>query len=314
MDTNVTTEAKAKDLAGHIGRFTEKTFDWHAFPANDGYANLERAQMRFIGAGGSPKVGDSSTLPPGHFTLSLVHQEVGKYAACHEHEVEEAFLVLDGVLTVGWEKDGEVVEVKLGPKDMILNAKFVPHGFRNAGVDPVLVSIMVGAGKPLPPRYLYHPKNTDQELAQAFGAKPGQVLPFDPAGAHPLQALMGRYVVRFAQQKTCWDKAGIGHKVYVGEGGAPPSTACKEMLLVPRGAGVKPYVNDTEEAFFVLEGCITVGWEADGKITEQRIGPKDVALTQAGKPHYFRNDDMTDALVFAIIGGQKPRQAEFERA
>lgn len=314
MDLQVPTPPLAAQLNGHIGRFTEKNFDWNAFPSNTGYADLERAQMRYIGAGGSPKVGDKGTLPPEHFTLSLVHQEVGKYAACHEHEIEEAFLVLDGVLTVGWEQDGDVVEVKLGPKDMVLNAKFVPHGFRNAGVDPVLMSIMVGAGKPLPPRYLYHPKNTDPALAAAFGAKPGHVLPFDPQGAHPLQQLMAKHVVRFSQQPVRWDEAGIAHKVYVGEGGIAPSTACKEMLMIPHGVGVKPYICETEEAFLVLEGCLTVGWEENGEITEQRLGPKDLVLTPAGRPHYFRNDDMKDALVFSVVGGSQLRAAAFERA
>lgn len=314
MDTHSASTPLADQLKKQVGRFTNKSFDWNAFPSNAGYADLERGQMRYIGAGGSPKVGDQTTLAPEHFTLSLIHQEVGKYAACHEHEIEEAFLVLNGVVTIGWEKDGDVVEVQLGPKDMVLNAKFVPHGFRNAGVDPVLMSIMVGAGKPLPPRYLYHPKNTDPELAAAFGAKPGHVLPFDPQGEHPLQKLMAQYVVRFSEQKTSWDKAGIGHKVYVGEGGIAPSTACKEMLMVPRGIGVKPYVCQTEEAFFVLEGCLTVGWEENGQITEQRLGPKDVVLTPAGRVHYFRNDDLQDALVFSVIGGDKLRTTAFERA
>ena len=314
MDKPINETSLSERLIKNIGRHTNKSFDWNAFPSNSGYPDLARAQMRYIGSGGSPKVGDQTTLAPEHFTLSLIHQEPLTYAACHEHEIEEAFLVLDGVVTIGWEKDGDVVEVKLGPKDMVLNARFVPHGFRNAGVVPVLMSIMVGAGKPLPPRYLYHPKNTDPELAAAFGAKPGHVLPFDPEGTHPLQQLMAQHVVRFSEQKTSWDKAGIGHKIYVGEGGIKPSTACKEMLMVPRGVGVKPYTCNTEEAFFVLEGCLTVGWEENGKITEQRLGEKDLLLTPAGQPHYFRNDDMKDVIVLSVIGGPNLRAAEFERA
>ena len=92
----------SREMRSFVGRYTNKDFDWDAFPGSRGFPELERAQMRYIGAGGSPKADDPSTLKPGRFTLSLVHQPVGKYAACHSHEVVEHFLVLQGVLTVGW--------------------------------------------------------------------------------------------------------------------------------------------------------------------------------------------------------------------
>ena len=130
-------------LAAHVGRHAEKRFDWRAFPSNDGYDELARAQMRYIGAGGSPKVGDASTLKPDHFTLSLIYKEPGRYAACHSHEIEESFFIISGVLVVGWEQDGEVVEVQLGPRDMILNAREIGHGFRVDGVEPVLMSCLL---------------------------------------------------------------------------------------------------------------------------------------------------------------------------
>ena len=50
------------DLQRHIGRHAQKAFDWDAFPSNRGFPELSRAQMRYIGAGGSPKVGDTSTM------------------------------------------------------------------------------------------------------------------------------------------------------------------------------------------------------------------------------------------------------------
>ena len=146
-----TTSALRIEMQRHVGRYCDKVFDWEAFPASKGFPELDRAQIRYIGAGGSNKVDDPRTLKPDHFTLSIVHQPVGKYGASHSHEVEESFTVLEGVLTVGWEWDGEVVQARLGPKDMILHAKDRPHGFRNDGVDPVQVSIMVGKGLPKPP-------------------------------------------------------------------------------------------------------------------------------------------------------------------
>ncbi len=41
-----------------IGRHADKSFDWDAFPGSRGFPELERAQMRYIGAGGSPKADD----------------------------------------------------------------------------------------------------------------------------------------------------------------------------------------------------------------------------------------------------------------
>src|SRR5437667_2063670 len=158
-------QAKPLDLTHQmrdfIGRHTDKSFDWDAFPGSRGFPELERAQMRYIGAGGSPKADDPSTLKPGQFTLSLVHQPVGKYAPCHFHEVVEHFLVLEGVLTVGWAWGTEVIEAHLGPKDMVLNQLGRPHGFRNDGVEPVLMSISVGSGLPKPQASVRHQRGVD---------------------------------------------------------------------------------------------------------------------------------------------------------
>src|SRR5215472_11162390 len=116
------------EVSAFIGRHTDKSFDWDAFPGSLGFPELERAQMRYIGAGGSPKADDPSTLQPGQFSLSLVHQPLGKYAACHSHEVVEHFLVLSGVLTVGWAWGDEVIEAPPGAKDMVLNQAGRPPG------------------------------------------------------------------------------------------------------------------------------------------------------------------------------------------
>ncbi|UFN49694.1 cupin domain-containing protein [Roseomonas sp. OT10] len=305
----------AAELQRHIGRHAQKSFDWDAFPSNRGYPELARAQMRYIGAGGSPKVGDSATMKPDHFTLSLIYKEPGKYAACHAHEIEESFLILKGVLTVGWEQDNRVVEVKLGPKDMILNARDVPHGFRNEGVEPVLMSISVDVGAPQPPRYAFHPKDTDAALARAFGAKPGQTEVLSAEGSHPLQQLMAHHVIRFAEQPTIWDAAGFSRKVYVGEGGVQSTTARKEMIGIPRGVGVKPYVRPVEDAYLVTEGVVTVGWLGDdGEAVEAKLGPLDVVKTPAGRPHWFRNDDMADAQMFLVVGEPGKETVRFEKA
>ncbi|WP_305970983.1 MULTISPECIES: cupin domain-containing protein [unclassified Mameliella] len=302
---NIKTDAVstlAAELSAHTGRFTDKQFDWNAFPSNAGFPDLARAQMRYIGSGGSPKVGDTSTMKPDNFTLSLIYKEHGKYAACHSHEIEESFLIIDGALIVGWERDGEVVEVNLGPKDMILNAREVGHGFRVDGPEPVLMSISVDVGKPLPPKYHYHPKEHAPELARSFGAEPGKTMPFDPNGAHELQQLMGKFVIRHAEAPTIWEEAGFTRKVYVGNGGIANDTCRKEMWGIPSRTGVQAFTRPVEDAMMVIEGSLTVGWEENGETVEVELGPRDLVKTPAGRKHWFRNNSAGHATVWTVIG------------
>src|SRR2546423_10900963 len=60
----------------YVGRFREKKPDWAAFEDAkiEGY---RRAQHRFIGAGGAGKHRDTTLIPPGKFTLSVVYVEPG---------------------------------------------------------------------------------------------------------------------------------------------------------------------------------------------------------------------------------------------
>lgn len=299
-------------MAASIARYTDRNFDWHAFPANEGYVELERAQARFVGIGASSKTDDPYTLKPEHFTISLIHQEPGKYAALHSHEVEESFLIFDGVSTVGWEQDGELVEARLGPKDMISNAINVPHGFRNDGVEPVQLSVVVGSGKPDKAHYHAHPKDTDPVLAARLGVPPEKIRPFNPLDPHPLQQLMARNVVRYTDQLATWDPAGFARKIYAGEGAVKPWSNRKELIFVPSGQGVKSYVRDFEDAYFVTEGVVTVGWEEDGRIHESRLGRKDVMFNPAGRPHYFRNEGTERCEFFMLVGSEEPECVKFK--
>jgi len=300
----------SREMRGFIGRHTDKSFDWDAFPGSHGFPELERAQMRYIGAGGSPKADDPNTLRPGQFTLSLVHQPVGKYAACHSHEVVEHFLVLQGVLTVGWAWGDRVIEARLGPKDMVLNKAGRPHGFRNDGVEPVLMSISVGTGMPKPPVYVCHPRDNDASVARRFGAALGKTDAFDPDSDDPRQREFARHIVRRADRRPVWD-AGFARLVYVGEGGAPPGQYRMDMVHLPKGAGVRGYSRSVEDAYLVLEGCITVGWEESGHAVEERVGPKDMIFNPAGRVHYFLNEDVTDAEFMLLAGTPKPEDVRF---
>ena len=302
-----------RQIWAFIGRHTDKSFDWDAFPGSRGFPELERAQMRYIGAGGSPKADDPSTLKPGQFTLSLVHQPVGKYAACHSHEVVEHFLVLSNVLTVGGAWGDEVIEARLGPKDMVLNQVGRPHGFRNDGVEPVLMSISVGSGMPRPPVYVSHPRDTNAAAARRFGASPGKTHLFDPHSGDPRQREFARHIVRYSERRPVWE-AGIARSVYVGEGGAPPGKYRMDMIHLPKGLAVQAYSRPVEDVYFVLEGCLTVGWEEAGHIVEEGIGAKDAIFNPAGRVHYFRNDGAADVEFMMLVGAAEAEDVGFHSA
>jgi mannose-6-phosphate isomerase-like protein (cupin superfamily) len=303
----------ARGMRGFIGRHTDKSFDWDAFPGSSGFPELARAQMRYIGAGGSPKADDPSTLKPGEFTLSLVHQPVGKYAACHSHEVVEHFLVLEGVLTVGWAWGDEVIEARLGPKDMVLNQVGRPHGFRNDGVEPVLMSISVGSGMPKPPVYVCHPRDNDPAVARHFGAGPGKTRAFDADSSDPRQREFARYIMRHAERRPVWD-AGFARLGYIGDDGAPPGQYRMDMVHLPQGAAVCGYARPVEDVYFVLEGCLTVGWEEAGHTREERLGPRDAIFNPAGQVHCFRNEGLADAVFMLLVGTPQPEEVRFKAA
>lgn len=303
----------AQEMRGAIGRNTDKRFDWEAFPGSAGFPELARAQMRYIGAGGSPKVDDPNTLKPGAFTLSLVRQPVGKYAACHSHEIVEHFLVLDGVLTVGWAFGDDVIEARLGAFDMVLNQSGRPHGFRNDGVGPVLMSISIGNGNPKPPVYACHPKDGDPERARRFGAKPGRTMPFDPDSDDPRQREFARHIIRHAECRPVW-QAGVARLDYIGAAGVPPGTYRMEMIHLPRGVAVRGYQRPVEEAYFLVDGAMTVGWAEGGDAIERRLGRLDVIRNPPGRTRSFRNDGIADATFMLLSGGGSGDRVRFEPA
>lgn len=135
-------------LARYVSRFRDRKPDWAAFEDAklDGY---RRAQHRFIGAGGSGKVGDASVIPPGNFTLSVMYVMPGQGNAAHTHEVEEVFFVLRGFLDVFVEDEtGRRLTTRLGPWECISCPPGVIHGYDNASLEPVFFQVMLGRGRP----------------------------------------------------------------------------------------------------------------------------------------------------------------------
>ena len=140
-------------LTRYVRRFGAIEPDWNAF-ADSQIEGTKRAQYRFIGAGGSGKHKEGSFIPPGAFTLSIVMLPPGQGGAAHSHEIEEAFFVLEGELTVFVQDEaGREARTVLKTWECISCPAGVLHGFVNEGRSPVYVQIMLGKGKPGPVGY-----------------------------------------------------------------------------------------------------------------------------------------------------------------
>jgi mannose-6-phosphate isomerase-like protein (cupin superfamily) len=295
-----------------IGRYLEKRWDWDAFPANSGYAELERAQMRYVGAGGSPKTGDRTTLPPGAFTCSLIFQEPGRKASVHHHQIEELFFVHRGRLTMTWQFGDETVDFVVGPGDAVLNPPTRPHGFRNDGTEDCVLQIMVATAAPMLPTYTDHP--ADHATSPLRPAEPqnvagylAQVEPYlcRATDAVPqTRAVEGGTFVASPYVMTRED----GGKV-------TPTHFTFAVDTLSRGAETPAYDRDVEEAFMVIDGVLDVETvDAAGATATQRIGPRDLALVPAGVRRRIVNRDAATARFAAIAGATDAGPFGWERA
>lgn len=163
-------------LKRYVRHYKEIPADWDAF-ADSQIEGRRRAQFRFIGAGGSGKE-DPHAIPASDFTLSIMRVPPGQGGSAHTHEVAEAFICLEGELTVFFEDlAGKRVSAKLGQYDTIACPPGVPHGFHNDGKVDVLMQTIVGAGKPGPVGYIdesvyaEEQKRLAERKAQAVPAK-----------------------------------------------------------------------------------------------------------------------------------------------
>lgn len=292
-----------------IGRHIEKIWDWDAFPASRGYPELARAQMRYIGSGGSPKTGDQTTLTPKHFTTSLLFQDPDRYAAVHTHEIEEIFLIHEGRMIVSWDYDGEFVDIALGPGDALVNPAQRAHGFRNDGPTPVVAQFMVGHPKPMMPNYQSHPSKG--------GSAPEFRRPL-PTPSDPRVIDAHRYVVRGNTAPVYWQQLGNGYEIAtqpyvlpVEQGGVVPSIRFSlEFLYLPPRAETLTYTFDHEVAFMVWDGQVEV--ECDNG--RALLGKRDLVLVAAGHPFRLRSAGGTTAKVSATLGSPTPPADRWTRA
>ncbi len=104
-----------------IARYETRRYDWDALKFQADFdPKFRRAQMRYVGTGGTGVNSDMNTIPSEHFTFSTMVIPAGHEGPPHLHtDVEEVFFVLRGKLKVVIEKDGERFETVLSDRDLI---------------------------------------------------------------------------------------------------------------------------------------------------------------------------------------------------
>jgi len=142
-------------MESRIARHSTRKYDWDALKFQADYdAKYRRAQMRYLGTGGTGVKSDANVIAAEHFTFSTMLLPAGHEGPLHvHHDVEEVFFVLRGKLKLMLEKDGERYETVLGERDLVSIPPGVYRGEVNIGEEDCLMCVMLGASKPVTPTY-----------------------------------------------------------------------------------------------------------------------------------------------------------------
>ncbi len=142
-------------MEGRVARKSTRSYDWDALKFQADFdPKYRRAQMRYVGTGGTGVSKDSNTVPSGHFTFSTMVIPAGNIGPSHIHyDVEEIFFVIRGEMMVVCEKDGQRWEAVLGERDLISVPPGVYREERNVGDEDALMCVMLGSPKPITPVY-----------------------------------------------------------------------------------------------------------------------------------------------------------------
>ena len=143
------------DIDRFVARLKDRQMDWGVL---DFQAKVDpkyaRAQMRYVGGGGTGAHDDPNIIKAGHFTLSTMILPAGHEGPLHLHtDVEELFFVLEGQLTCIWSDGKQQIERTLGPRDLVWIPAGIWRGVRNDGDKDTMFLTMLGAQKPELPSY-----------------------------------------------------------------------------------------------------------------------------------------------------------------
>lgn len=142
-------------MESRVARRSSRRYDWDALKFQADFdPKYRRAQMRYVGTGGTGVAQDSNTVPSAHFTFSTMVIPAGNIGPSHIHyDVEEIFFVLRGAMKVICEKDGQRWEATLGERDLISVPPGVYREEHNIGDEDALMCVMLGSPKPITPVY-----------------------------------------------------------------------------------------------------------------------------------------------------------------
>jgi quercetin dioxygenase-like cupin family protein len=142
-------------MATRIARYDTRKYDWDALKFQADFdPKYRRAQMRYIGTGGTGVDNDGNAVPPEHFTFSTMVLPPHCEGPLHvHHDVEEVFFMLRGRVRLFFERDGEKWETELGERDLVSVPAGVYRGLVNDRDEEALMCVMLGASKPRIPTY-----------------------------------------------------------------------------------------------------------------------------------------------------------------
>ena len=142
-------------MESRVARKSTRRYDWDALKFQADYdPRYRRAQMRYVGTGGTGVAKDVNTVPAAHFTFSTMVIPAGHIGPSHIHyDVEEIFFVMRGAMKVICEKDGQRWEAVLGERDLISVPPGVYREEHNIGDEDALMCVMLGSPKPITPVY-----------------------------------------------------------------------------------------------------------------------------------------------------------------
>ncbi len=148
--------ASLENLIGkRIARHATRTYDWDALKLQADFdPKYRRAQLRYIGTGGTGVEADDNAVAAEHFTFSTMLLPAGCEGPLHVHtDVEEVFFMIRGRIRLFFERDGETFETELGERDLCSVPAGVYRGLRNDTDEDALMCVMLGAAKAKTPTY-----------------------------------------------------------------------------------------------------------------------------------------------------------------
>jgi len=142
-------------MESRIARHATRRYDWDALKFQADFdPRYRRAQMRYLGTGGTGVKSDANVIPAEHFTFSTMLLPAGAEGPPHVHDdVEEVFFVIRGKLKLTLEKDGERYETVLQERDLVSIPPGVYRGEVNVGEEDCLMCVMLGTAQPQTPTY-----------------------------------------------------------------------------------------------------------------------------------------------------------------